>query len=47
MSNSGDTPMEDEEYEHGEELLLDGAKKLMIVSVANFSTTSMNSMVED
>jgi len=34
MSNSGDNPMEGEEYEHGEELLLDGAKKLVIVSVA-------------
>ncbi|KAJ9502115.1 RNA polymerase subunit AC19 [Exophiala xenobiotica] len=32
MSNNGDTPMEElEDYEKGEELLLDGTKKLVII----------------
>lgn len=47
MSNSGDNPMEDEEYEHGEELLLDGAKKLVILPGASSHAASFQIEKED
>jgi hypothetical protein len=40
-----DVQMEDADYEHGEELLLGGAKKLVIVSLTRFSETAILTVV--
>lgn len=44
MSDTQDTPMEEETYDHGEELLLGGAKKLVVVSLTRVPKTRKSSI---